>query len=208
MSTKKRFTIISALLFVLLSTLACSLTSTSSEPDAPPTPRPLAGYDFEDVCRRGTIDGVPAYVAEPGSGKVHPVLVFENRFSAENNSFSQIYPSTLKFPVPWMVDYEGDFSTVEVVACLEKEETTFLATCDYQDDESDKVFLLDLYNVNYKVTVYAAQSGEVLANTNIQASVDDCPMFHMFSDDEEKEDYFASVTVSELQDFLAPIVEP
>ena len=204
---KQTITQLLALFALLLASLACAGTTSTDDSSSSetPTPRPLMGFDFEEVCRRGTVDEVPAYVAEPGSGKIHPVLVFENRFS-EANSFSQIYPSTLKFPVPWMVDSDGDFSTVEVVACLEKADTTFVQTCDYTDDDTGDEFLLDVYNATYDVHVYAAQSGEELGGTTLFAETDDCPMFHMFSN--PKEDYFASVSMVELQEFLAPIVEP
>ncbi len=202
MLSRIRFsTLMLATLILILTAVGCGGGGNSA---ATPTPRPLASFDFEDVCRRGTVEQASAYDAE-AVGAIHPVLVFDNR-NTETNSFYQITPSTLNFPVPWMVDSGDDFSTVEVVACLETVETTFIDTCEYDDDESSNVFLLDVYDVEYSVTAYAAQSGDNLGSGTLTAVSDDCPMFHMFSD--EKEDYFPSVTMPELQAFLAPIVEP
>ncbi len=192
------------LLAVGIFLIACSGTGAqTSTPAATPTERPLMSFDFESVCRRGTVDKATAY--EPAPGRVHPVLVFK-RDSPEDNSYYEMSPSTLELPVPWMVDYGGDYTTVELVACLTRTGGDFVGTCDYKDDDSDEVYLLNVYNSTYEVKIYAARSGQEVGTATIDATIDDCPMFHMFS--EEEEDYFAWPTDAALQAALQPYVEP
>lgn len=192
---------------ITLSLLACGgaggRPTKPAEPTAPPTERPLMSFDFEPVCRRGKVEGAAAY--EPTPGRVHPILIFR-RDSPDENDYYEVLPGTLKLPVPWMVDYQGDYTTVELVACLTRTGGDLVGTCDYKDDDSDKTYLLDIYNSTYEVKIYAARTGEEVGTATIEATIDDCPMFHMFS--EEKEDYFAWPPSGVLESALRPYVEP
>jgi hypothetical protein len=175
-----------------------------TEPEATSTPRPLAGWDFEDVCRRGTMTQVPAYSPEPGSGKIHPIVIFERR-DADSNSFS--YESSNRdFPVPWVVEFEGDFTVIELVACVTRIEGDFVEACEYADDEDDEVFMLNVHNASYEVVVYSANQGEELGKTTLEAEADGCPMFHMFSETEE--DSFEFLPNGKLQAYVEQFVEP
>jgi len=104
-----------------------------------------------------------------------------------------------------MVD-SGDYTKVELVVCLTRTGGDFVGTCDYKDDDSEETFLLNVYNSTYEVKIYAAQSGQEVGTATIDATIDDCPMFHMFS--EEEEDYFAWPASGTLESALRPYVEP
>jgi hypothetical protein len=184
--------------------LACGGTGApTSTPAPPPTDRPLMSFDFEPVCRRGTVKKATAY--EPMPGRVHPILVFK-RDRLEDNSYYEVPPTTLKLPVPWMVDYGSDYTKVELVACLTRTGGDFVSTCDYKDDDSEETFLLNVYNSTYEVKIYAARSGKEIGTATVEAIVDDCPMLYIFS--EKEEDYFAWPASGTLESALRPYVEP
>lgn len=172
-------------------------------PAPTPTERPLMAFDFEPVCRRGTVEDATAY--EPTPGQVHPVLVFK-RDTTEDNTYYEMTPSLLELPVPWMVEYGSDYTRVELVACLTRTGGDLVGVCDYEGDEGEETYLLNTYNSTYEVMLYAAQSGQPVGTMTIEATVDDCPMFHMFSDPEE--DYYALPPSGILQSALQPYVEP
>ena len=176
-------------------------------PTPEPTRRPVMSFDFEDVCREGSVARAAAYEPEPGSGDVHPVIVFR-KDTEGSNSYHEIYPSTLEFPASWMVDTGGDYGVIEIVTCVERVEEEFVRTCDYEDDEDDEVYKLDIYNATYEVNVYTAQSGEALGNTTMNAIDEECPMMYFFSEGESKEDYFAPVPPADLQAYLEQFVKP
>ncbi len=192
------------LVVVSIFLLACGGTGALTlTPASTPTGRPLMSFDFEPVCRRGTVDKATAY--EPAPGRVHPVLVFR-RDGPEDNSYYEMSPSTLELPVPWMVDYGGDYTKVELVACLTRIGGDFVGKCDYKDDDSEETFLLNVYNSTYEMKIYAARSGKEIGTATVEATVDDCPMLHMFS--EKEEDYFAWPASGTLESALRPYVEP
>jgi hypothetical protein len=187
--------------FLLLAAVACGGEAT---PTAEPTERPLMSFDFEDVCRRGTVEKAPAYEPQAGSGKIHPLIAF--RRDPGNDSFYHMSPASLKLPIPWMVDIGEDHGTVELVVCMDGIDSSLADVCTYDDDESDDEFVLRTYNTTYQVTVYRAKTGEEVASTTVEAAFDDCPMFHMFSDQEE--DTYAYPPAGPLEEFLQQYVEP
>lgn len=189
-------------LFLLSFVVACG----TSEPKETPTDAPLTIWEFEKVCRQGVIDEATAYDA--GVGKVHPILLFE-RDAPNENDYSSMTNSILKLPETWMVDYQGDATTVELVACITRISDEFVETCEYEDDEEeDKVYLLDVHNASYEIKVFTATTGDELGSTTLDAAYDDCPMFHMFSGGDEKEQTFASLEGGDIQAFLEQFVQP
>ncbi len=170
-----------------------------------PTERPLFGYDFEAVCRRGVVEKAAPYDAE--NGEIHPVLVFQRQ--PDRDGYSEISPTTLKLPVPWMVEHGEDYSVVELVACLTAVDATFVKTCDYESRDTGDTILLHLHNTTYEAVLYAAQTGEVIATSVIEAESDVCPLFTMtFSEKKDEEPRYAYPSTGDLQTFLEPFVEP
>jgi hypothetical protein len=187
--------------FLLLAVVACGGEAT---PTAEPTERPLMSFDFEDVCRRGTVEKAPVYEPEAGAGKIHPLVAFKR--TPDNDSFYHMSPSSLELPIPWMVDSGEDHGTVELVVCLDGIDSSLADDCGYEDDESDDEYILHIYNTTYQVTVYEAKTGKEVGSTTVEAAFDECPMFHMFSDREEVS--YAYPPVGPLEDFLQQYVEP
>ena len=106
-----------------------------------------------------------------------------------------------------MVDYEGDATTVELVVCVTRAPGEFVESCEYEDEKDGSAFILNTHNASYDVRVFAATSGEEIANTTIEVEYGECPMFYMFSDEQE-EDTFAYLDGAKLQSFLTQYVEP
>jgi hypothetical protein len=187
--------------FLLLAVVACGGEAT---PTVEPTERPLMSFDFEDVCRRGTVEKAPAYEPEAGSGKIHPLVVFKR--DPDNDSFFHMSPTSLELPIPWMVDTGEDHGVVELVVCIDGVDNSLADDCAYEDDETGEEYMLHIYNTTYQVTVYEAKTGEEVGSTTVEATFDDCPMLHMFSDQEE--DSYAYPPAGPLEEFLQQYVEP
>ncbi|MFZ6028367.1 MAG: hypothetical protein ACOYYS_11685 [Chloroflexota bacterium] len=197
--TKPTFFVFTALLFILV-LAACG----DSGPKPTPTEARLTIWDFEKVCRQGVVGKAAAY--EPAAGNVHPIVLFE-RDSAGENSYSSMSNILLKLPEPWVVAYDGQPETVELVACITRVSEEFVETCEFEDDENEeKTYLLDVHNASYEVKVFAATTGEEVGSTTLEAAYEKCPMFHMFS--EEKEETFAPLEGGDLQAFLEQYVAP
>lgn len=190
---------------VTMTMLILAACGGSSEPEATPTDGPLTVWEYENVCRQGTVNEATVYEVGAGSA-VHPILIFQ-RDSADTNSYDSVTNTILELPETWMVDYEGDATTVELVICVTRVPGEFVEACEYSDEDDDTVFVLNTHNASYDVKVFAATSGEEIASTKIEVAYEQCPMFHMFSD-EQSEDTFAYLDGASLQSFLAQFVEP
>jgi hypothetical protein len=179
-------------------------TSAPVEPASTPTELPLTVWEFEKVCRQGRIAEATPY--SRAQKRYHPLIMFQ-REGTETNSYYEMSNILVKLPEPWIVDYLGDATTIELVVCITRTSESFVKTCEFEDDEvPGKVRLLDLYDASYEVRVITATGAEELGKTILDARDDVCPMFHMFS--EEKEDTFAYVPGGALQEFLTEYAQP
>jgi hypothetical protein len=178
----------------------------SNEPAGTPTPKPVSFWDYEDVCRQGTIAEAADYAGE--AGKVHPLVLYQ-RDNADETSYNSLGNTTLELPVPWVIEYDGDPTKIELVACITRVSETFVDICEFGDEEEpDKVYTLSVHDASYEVKLIAAKTGEEVANTTIDVAYEQCPMFHMFSDDETEENSYAYLKGKHLQPFLEEFVAP
>jgi hypothetical protein len=203
---KSKHAYLIAFIAIMLVTITACSGEGQADVDVEPTEAPLTIWEYERVCRQGTIERAASY--DPAGEGVHPIVIFE-RAPDNTNSYNELSNITLNLPEPWVVDYEGDPTTVELVACIDQTDEEFVETCEYEDDEEsgdDTVYKLNVYNASYEVTVYTATTGEELGSATIDSTYEECPMFHMFSDEEE--DTHAPVRGGDLQPILAEYVEP
>lgn len=178
----------------------------SGEASAPPTPLPLSVFGYEAVCRQGTIGEAAAYA--PGAGSVSPIVLFE-RSGTDENSYSFSGNISFKLPEPWMVNYDGDPTKVQLVGCITRTAATFVEKCEFQDDDNaSKTYTLNTHDATYEVKLFEAQSGKEVATGSIAAAYGDCPTMSMFSDDETEKDGFATLNGADLQAFLTEHVAP
>ena len=191
-------------LFVIIALVFILAACGGGKPEASPTDEPLTIWEYEKVCRQGTVEEATVY--EASAETVHPILIFQ-RDSADTNSYNSVSNTILELPETWMVDYEGDATTVELVVCVTRAPGEFVESCEYEDEKDGSAFILNTHNASYDVRVFAATSGEEIANTTIEVEYGECPMFYMFSDEQE-EDTFAYLDGAKLQSFLTQYVEP
>ena len=154
--------------------------------------------DFGDVCRGVALPGATAY--DPATPGVHPIVAVAGE-DPEYESASSDLPDTWD-PVV------GQEQTVELVVCMARTAATLNQTCDgYQDDDgNDTGNTVEVYDASYDVTVIAATTGEVVAETQLDATDDDCPMFMFFDEGETVAQEYAEPTDA-LVAFLADHVE-
>ena len=77
--------------------------------------------------------------------------------------------------------------------------------CDeYQNDGRDTANVVRWHTATYEFSVMEATTGKTLAETTVEATDSDCPMFMSFDDDSETVDAYASLPDSAVTDFLRP----
>ncbi|HEX2239629.1 MAG TPA: hypothetical protein VHJ82_00585 [Actinomycetota bacterium] len=158
----------------------------------------LFSTDIEQVCAGGTVAAAAPY--DPSADAIHPMLAFEG-------AAPELTEMTLDFPEGWVAQFP-DVEKTELVACLDRTKETFVKTCEgYKSDESDETFSVQLYDAEYDVTLYAAQSGEEIASTTLEATDEDCPMLAFFDEGEETQIEYASAD-KQLRQFVQKYVAP
>lgn len=162
---------------ILLVTAACDSGGSGTEP--PSDPAELKSFHLAEVCTGTVIDVAAAYGA--GSSDLHPIVLYsQNSFDAE--IYDLMFPSQTNFPEEWTVAIDGDYSVVELVGCLARVQETLVETCEgYELDETEEQGTVELYDAVYELTIYAAQTGELIGTETIETFMDECPSFVMFS---------------------------
>jgi hypothetical protein len=183
----------------------------AAQTDAPPAPgvsaAPAASAavpevniltDFGDVCRSVRLAGATAY--DPGRAGVHPLVTMSGEAPAYATAGSGL-------PDQWDPAV-GQEQTVELVACLERVSSTVSQTCTgYKDnDDQDTGNTVEVYDVTYDVRLIAATTGEVVAQTQLEATGASCPMLVFFTEGETVKPWYAEPSDA-LTAWLAPYVE-
>lgn len=201
--THRSLSIASIALLVQLS--ACQSSPSASTEQASPvasaSPTQVFSNDYAQVCNQVPLAAAASY--EQTAGATHPVLVFSREDAS--SAFSEAY-STL--PQGWKLDFP-DTQKTELVACLTITQNTLNRVCEFEPDEAGgAAYKLELYDTNYDVALYAANSGEQLDAASFELKADDeCPMFHMFTEGELTDSQQASFE-QPLLDFIKPYVQP
>ena len=163
------------------------------------SPAELFPTDLGQVCAGGTVSAAAEYTG--AKGQIHPLAAFDG----ESGDYTEM---TLDFPEGWTVMFP-DYEKVELVACLERVADNFVKTCKgYEsDDNPGETFSVELYNADYDVALYAAQSGEEVATTKLEAVDEDCPIIAFFDDGEKTQVEYATPD-NLLRDFVKEYVAP
>lgn len=173
---------------------------------ATPTPLPLSVFSYESVCRQGPIGEAATYTS--GVDGPNPIVLFA-RDGTDSNTYSFSGNISFKLPEPWVVNYDGDATRVQLVGCITRTAATPVDTCESKDeDDANKVYTLNTHDATYEVKLYEAKTGKEVATTSIDAAYGDCPMMSLFSDDETQKDGFAALNGADLQAFLTEYVAP
>ncbi len=173
--------------------------------DAPPAPADSVTVpevnsltDFGDVCRGVRLSGATAY--DPARAGVHPLVTV----AGEPPDYSV---AGFGLPDEWD-PVSGQEQTVELVVCLDRVASTFIQTCTgYKDDDDQETGrTVELYDATYDVRLVAATTGEVVAQTQLEAAGDSCPMVVYFKPLQTVRPWYAEPT-NALTEWLVPLVQ-
>ncbi len=192
-----------AILFAsgLLALSACGSDDSGADGGGTPAPTKLFPTDFQPVCSGETQPRAADYTAT----ETHRALYFA---TYEDDLLDQ--SSTL--PPDWTVAFDENadaYAQVDVVACAVRTADELAQTCEgYEDEETGTSGTVRWHTATYELTVYAAQSGEELGSTTLEAGDDVCPSLATFDDGETEIDLYASPSEDDLRSFLQPFIRP
>lgn len=176
-------------------------TGAGSEAGAVDTPAaetsmPVYFGDFEQVCGGGTVAGAAEYSKGPG---IHPLIVFEGE--------DPVYEyRSLTLPEGWQSDLAAQ--TTELVACLDRVSEKKVNTCtDYESDDAEEPFDVEVYAATWDITLYAATTGEEVASGQIKADSKNCPYLVFFDEDEEVQREYSDMS-AQVRSFVKEYVAP
>jgi len=149
--------------------------------------------DFDDSCYGAPISGAAEYSEEAG---LHPVAIFDRDSDAES-----FYNIGYVLPEAWEATYENPELT-ELVVCLTAIPGDFVEACEY--DIEGSVYTLNNYSATYQTELYATVTGELVAETVLDAPAEECPMFWYFYD--SYEDYYSGYDEA-LKSWIKPYVQ-
>src|SRR4051794_1493469 len=154
--------------------------------------------NFKGVCSGASVSAAAAY--DP-NGKAHKALYF----TTYKDDFSD-HSSSL--PADWTVQYtaNGDpFWAIDLVVCARRTAAREVKVCDkYQTHGSASQNKVRWHTATYELSVREAKTGKKLAETTLEATDAECPMFESFSRDTETVDDYASPSDTAVADFLRP----
>ena len=156
--------------------------------------------NFKGVCSGAWVSAATAYVA---GSKAHKALFFETY----KDDFSD-HSSSL--PADWTVQYSqtGDaFRAIDLVVCAKRTAAKEVKVCDkYKTDGKPSANKVRWHTATYELTAWEAKTGKKLAQSSVEATDADCPMFENFSSEGETVDDYASPSSAQVADFLKPHV--
>lgn len=159
-------------------------------------PTVLTASEFEQVCGGGTVAGAAEYSKGPG---IHPLFVFEG----EDPEYDY---RSLTLPEGWQPDLAPE--TTELVACLDRVREEKIKTCtDYESDDAEEPFDVEVYGATWDITLYAATTGEEVASGTVEANDKECPFLVFFDEDEDVQREYSDVS-DQVRGFVKDHVAP
>jgi len=204
-----KISIIFAFMLVMVMAFTSCTKSNSSETGTLPTEQILTASDFEPVCLENAQARAATYNVE--ANEPQKILIMsQNSNKFDNELYGSKYDefSEPKLPTRWIVK-NGDYTQVAIVACIDKISDTFWGVCEYNDDKRSTIHRLNVYNAEYEIKIFAAQSGDNLTKEKpiqFNETVAECPIDYKFS--EVEKDYYASPRDTSIQALVAPFVNP
>lgn len=158
----------------------------------------LFSDNFKGVCSGASVSTAAAY--DP-AGAAHKALYFatyEDDFTDRSSSL----------PGDWTIQWSpsGDaLRGIDLVVCARRTAAQEMKVCDgYRNDGNPTQNKVRWHSATYDLSVREARTGRQLAQTTVEATDGDCPMFMSFDNDTETVDAYASPSGSAVNDFLRP----
>jgi hypothetical protein len=154
--------------------------------------------NFKGVCSGASVSAATAY--DPAA-KAHKALYFETY----KEDFSD-HSSSL--PGDWTVQFSPTsdaFRAIDLVVCAKRTAAKEVKVCDkYKTDGAASQNKVRWHTATYELSVMEAKTGKKLAQTTLEATDTDCPMFENFQSGTDTVDDYASPSDSAVADFLRP----
>lgn len=154
--------------------------------------------NFKGVCSGASVSAATAY--DP-AGKAHKALYFETYKQDFSDRSSSL-------PGDWTVQFSPTtdaFRGIDLVVCAKRTAAKEVKVCDkYQTNGTTSQNKVRWHTATYELTVREAKTGKQLAQSTVEATDTDCPMFENFQSPTETVDDYASPSDSAVAEFLRP----
>ena len=154
------------------------------------------------MCSGASVSTATAY--DPAA-KAHKALYFATYEDDLTDRSSSL-------PGDWTVLFSPDsdaLRAIDLVVCARRTAAQEVKVCDgYEDDDKPTQNKVRWHTATYELSVREATTGKVLAETTVEATESDCPMFWTFDGDVDTDDGYASLPDTAVADFLRPHIAP
>ena len=156
--------------------------------------------NFKGVCSGASVSTATAY--DPGAS-THKALYFATYRD-------DLMDQSSSLPGDWTVRFSPDsdaLRAVDLVVCARRTAARQVKVCDgYRSNGNATQNRVRWHTATYELSVREARTGRTLAQTTLEATGSDCPMFMNFDGDSDTVDAYASPSDSAVADFLRPHV--
>ena len=154
--------------------------------------------NFKGVCSGASVSTATAYDRGAATHKALYFHTYRDDFTDRSSSL----------PGDWTVAWSpsGDaLRAIDLVVCARRTAARQVKVCDgYRTDGRETQNRVRWHEATYELTVREARTGRQLAQTTVEATDSDCPMFQNFDGTSDTVDGYASVSDSAVADFLRP----
>lgn len=159
---------------------------------------PLFPDNFKGVCSGASVSSAAAYVP---AATGHKALYFTTHGDGLTDRSHSLPPD-------WTLLFSPDsdaLRAIDLVVCARRTAARQVKVCDgYQNHGRPTQNGVRWHTATYALSVREARTGRTLAETTLDASDSNCPMFMSFDNDTDVIDGYASPSDSAVADFLRP----
>ncbi|HEV7658527.1 MAG TPA: hypothetical protein VGO55_01655 [Allosphingosinicella sp.] len=154
--------------------------------------------NFKGVCSGASVSAATAYDPRATAHKALYFATYRDDFMDKSSSL----------PRDWTVTFSAEsdaLRAIDLVVCARRAAAREVKVCDgYQNNGRPTQNRVRWHVATYELSVREARTGRQLAQTTVEATSSDCPMFMSFQSDSETVDGYASLSDSAVADFLRP----
>lgn len=174
--------------------------SQEHETQGPETP--AYASELSRVCEDGLgFAGLPAY--RRSDGKVHPAVLMDR----SETSWTFDSPLDNAFPRGWILGYDDDVKTAQLVVCYERTGASPAGKiCPMQDSKTKKPLNVTMYDTTYRLRVLEARTGRSLYKYNGKAASTTCPSLTFTLKGEDRDKHFTEARPADYRKLIARFI--
>jgi hypothetical protein len=154
--------------------------------------------NFKGVCSGASVSAATAYDPRATAHKALYFATYRDDFMDKSSSL----------PRDWTVTFSAEsdaLRAIDLVVCARRTAAREVKICnEYQNNGRPTQNSVRWHTATYELSVREARSGRQLAQTTVEATDSDCPMFMSFQSDSETVDGYATLSDAAVADFLRP----